>query len=201
MSMLVRADNLTDKHFKSRHRQRIHRDIKGFLDVDLFWLSAFVGSFCAAALVQFLSEDYLYAFLFLIAIPLWLAVPAALGIVDNSKPGLEEWGSLLILFFASYVFGPFAVLFVVIFGIWLNAFFGSLFYYPTYYLWSAIACILYSPSERQKEILLIDPDGNPEICNWLNEYPALEGFYGYRLPNADDLHKIAVYLDNRGLKQ
>jgi len=208
------VSELTDKHFKSRHRQRIHRDIKGFLDVDLSWLSAIVGSFCGAALVQFLSEDYHCSLLTLLAFPIMIAVaftPLCIVSIFERKSAFD-W-SMFIFTFLTFVF------FIVIstgldrddrwlllppvfcYIIVMNAFFGSLFYYLTYYLWSAIAYILYSPSEPQKEILLIDPDGNPEICNWLNMYPALEGFYGYRLPNAGDLHKIAVYLDNRGLEQ
>jgi hypothetical protein len=74
---------------------------------------------------------------------------------------------------------------VWMYGSWYFAFFTN-----RTLMWAVN--ILYLPAPCAKN-LLIDPDGNPEMCS-LSDYPALEGYYGYRLPNAQDLEKIEKYL-------
>ena len=159
MSMLVRADNLTDKHFKRRNIQRLHKALtNGIIAISVVTIFC-IAEFCAIC---------------------WLHVSR--GGLDSTDVG---W-SLVIIFFQLL---PYTSVCVYV----LNE--------------CAVKAIvflkLYTPLDSycfSTKYLLIDPDGNPEMCK-IGKYPALEGFYGYRLPNAGDLHKIAVYLDNRGLKQ
>jgi len=49
------------------------------------------------------------------------------------------------------------------------------------------------PSWETGNIILISPDGNPEMCK-VFQYPAIQGLYGYRLPNAGDIEKIEKFM-------
>jgi hypothetical protein len=64
-------------------------------------------------------------------------------------------------------------------------------------LWTfleTITNIIYQPCKCD-EMILINPDGNPELCK-LTRYPAIS-FSGYRLPNAQDIQKIASFEKQR----
>jgi len=49
------------------------------------------------------------------------------------------------------------------------------------------------PSWDTGNIILINPDGNPEMCK-VYQYPAIQGLFGYRLPNAGDIEKIEKFM-------
>jgi hypothetical protein len=55
-----------------------------------------------------------------------------------------------------------------------------------------IALLLFYKPPVREEIILINPDGNPEMCK-ITKYPAID-FYGYRLPNAGDIEKIEKFM-------
>jgi len=59
----------------------------------------------------------------------------------------------------------------------------------------AVSHIFYRPPSSKSEIILINPDGNPEMCK-ITKYPAFD-FYGYRLPNAGDIKKIEKFMKYR----
>lgn len=121
------------------------------------------------------------------------------GYTDMSSynpKSILAWSTLL----TSYMLGLF-VWFILIglfagggafFGFWIWMYGSWFFAFFTNRTLMLVANILYLPASHA-EHLLIDPDGNPEMC-FLSDYPALEGYYGYRLPNVGDLEKIEKYL-------
>jgi len=213
LSKVKKKKRLTDKHFKSWDRQRIHRFINKYCleESRLFWLSGILGSLCGAYIVYSISFSYknsafLSYYLTLLGL---LSIPTVFsffklldeggGKTDSIFDLIGSLGMLLALPWAIpailVIIGwIYVVLFFGITGI-LNVLFGIFFYNVIHYTLSTIGSILYSPPPYEKERILIDPSGNPEMC-FLREYPALEGFYGYRLPNVGDLSKIERYMNN-----
>lgn len=61
------------------------------------------------------------------------------------------------------------------------------------FLYSCLPLFYRPPSSNGDEIILINPDGNPEMCE-VFQYPAIQGLYGYRLPNAGDIEKIEKFM-------
>ena len=57
----------------------------------------------------------------------------------------------------------------------------------------SISHIFYRPPSSNGEIILINPDGSPEMCK-VYQYPAIQGLFGYRLPNAGDIEKIEKFM-------
>ena len=153
-----RVKRLTEKHFKSRDLQRVHRYIHT-LDGGERGTSEYDETGSILAWFVMLTS---YA-LGLVLWVWWMCGDGLLGDGFKFFVGLGIW----------------------IYGSWYFAFFINR-------TLKRMADILYSPPSRGIN-LLIDPDGNPEMC-FLGDYPALEGYYGYRLPNVHDLEKIEKYL-------
>ena len=165
MSKVKKKKRLTDKHFKSWDLQRIHRYIHTLPDAR-GRERIDESSYNAKSILAWSTLLTSYVLGFFV----WCILVDFVHRLDGQAGGVAFVG-----------------LWVWIYGCWYFAFFTN----RTLML---VANILYLPASHA-EHLLIDPDGNPEMC-FLSDYPALEGFYGYRLPNVGDLSKIERYMNN-----
>ena len=171
---------LTNKHFKSRTVQRLHRYTR-----DNFWYSCVIGCFFMVALECLAFGSY------------WLVLALILSAVSYGIVHALE--KLLPSALLPYAIGVVYMLFLppymvcCIFG----GLMGHCVFVPPL---RVVSDLLYTPPGRVdcwgypagEPVILINPDGNPEMCK-IGEYPALEGYYGYRLPSARDLEKIALF--------
>jgi len=172
----MKTSRLTNKHFKNRNVQRFHRFAERMLTEDggdnlrfCVWVIEVIGVFglyCYEATIFYCGGTTITN-----EFTTFLLVDSIHDLI---------LGFLICMFtFGGFLGGMIAILTTPLLQLAIGF----------------IALLLFYKPPAREEIMLINPDGNPEMCK-ITKYPAID-FYGYRLPNAGDIGKIALFEEQR----
>jgi hypothetical protein len=172
----MKTSRLTDKHFNSRNVQRLHKTLTAEQ-----WIPKPIVD---------LGGMLFGLWIFLAGFGMLLGTPLLL-LTHDDKGRCLFFESCHVCYFAELMLMPMPFLY-----------FGLLMFVVLHLIVSGITRFvilaletMFSFYTGKDEMILINPDGNPEMCK-IKDYPAID-FYGYRLPNAGDIGKIALFEEQR----
>lgn len=177
----MKTSRLTDKHFNSRNVQRLHKTLTAEQ-----WIVQWIEQWIPNPIVD-LGLMLLAVWFFLAGFGMLLGTPLLL-LTHDDKGRCLFFESCHVCYFAELMLMPVVFLY-----------FGFLIFVVLHLIVSGITRFVILALETvfsfytgKEEVILINPDGNPEMCR-ITHYPAID-FYGYRLPNAGDIGKIEKFM-------